>query len=243
MELFILPAARAIRDYSEETGDHKIVSTAGLSPSRNCKEWYDVQLESPELMGMTDNFALNLSDFNNGWGGGLLTWVGSVWDQMEYMDERLNEEGYLDKGIAAESWICWDGKRPPWSGRKWTRWNQPCEYSGNACEGIGLANLPRTTAPGPWSDQTNRLHGTARPWRGAIPNLPVAPPQIESPWAVIKGSVFTTIYHPLKTANLVLPTPCPMTPIIPIIISGAGSLSCPPGRMNAFTTPLPAKRK
>ena len=41
-------------------------------------------------MGMIDNFALNLSDFNNGWGGGLLTWVSSVTgDQMEYMDERL----------------------------------------------------------------------------------------------------------------------------------------------------------
>lgn len=114
MELFILPAARAIRDYSEETGDTKVVSTAGLSPSRDCKEWYDVQLEYPELMGMIDNFALNLSDFNNGWGGGLLTWVTSVWSQMEYMGRRLNEDGYADKGlVAAESWICWDGKRTP----------------------------------------------------------------------------------------------------------------------------------
>ena len=49
-------------------------------------------------MGMIDNFALNLSDFNNGWGGGLLTWVTSVWSQMEYMGRRLNEDGYADKG-------------------------------------------------------------------------------------------------------------------------------------------------
>ena len=68
MDLFILPATRAIRDYEKETGDKKVISTAGLSPSRNCKEWYDVQLKSKELMGMIDNFALNLSDFNNGWG-------------------------------------------------------------------------------------------------------------------------------------------------------------------------------
>ena len=154
MELFILPAARAIRDYSEETGDHKIVSTAGLSPSRNCKEWYDVQLEYPELMGMIDNFALNLSDFNNGWGGGLLTWVSSVWDQMEYMDERLNEEGYFDKGIvAAESWVCWDGKRTP---------HGP-EGSGDTVEstlrilgeclqrGLGLTNLPWADNNSPWT--------------------------------------------------------------------------------------------
>jgi len=154
MELFILPAARAIRDYSEETGDHKIVSTAGLSPSRNCKEWYDVQLESPELMGMIDNFALNLSDFNNGWGGGLLTWVSSVWDQMEYMDERLNEEGYFDKGIvAAESWICWDGRRTP---------HGP-EGIGDTVEstlrilgeclqrGLGLTNLPWADNNSPWT--------------------------------------------------------------------------------------------
>ena len=112
MDLFMLPAARAIRDYEKETGDIKVVSTAGLSPSRDCKKWYDVQLESAELMGMIDNFALNLSDFNNGWGGGIPTWVNSVWSQIEYMDRRLHEEGYSDKGIvAAESWICWDGKR------------------------------------------------------------------------------------------------------------------------------------
>ena len=154
MELFILPAARAIRDYSEETGDHKIVSTAGLSPSRNCKEWYDVQLESPELMGMIDNFALNLSDFNNGWGGGLLTWVSSVWDQMDYMDERLHEEGYADKGlVAAESWICWDGRRTP---------HGP-EGSGDTVEstlrilgeclqrGLSLTNLPWADNNSPWT--------------------------------------------------------------------------------------------
>ena len=57
-------------------------------------------------MKMIDNFALNLSDFNNGWGGGLLTWVGSVWSQFKYMDQRLHEEGYSDKGlVAAESWL------------------------------------------------------------------------------------------------------------------------------------------
>ena len=112
MKLFMLPAARAIRDYEKKTGDTKIVSTAGLSPSRDCKRWYNVQLESAELMSMIDNFALNLSDFNNGWGGGIPTWVTSVWSQIEYMDQRLHEEGYSDKGIvAAESWICWDGKR------------------------------------------------------------------------------------------------------------------------------------
>ena len=49
MDLFILPATRAIRDYEKETGDKKVISTAGLSPSRNCKEWYDVQLKSKEL--------------------------------------------------------------------------------------------------------------------------------------------------------------------------------------------------
>ncbi len=166
MELFILPAARAIRDYSEETGDAKIVSTAGLSPSRDCKEWYDVQLESEELMGMIDNFALNLSDFNNGWGGGLLTWVGSVWDQMEYMDRRLHEEGYSDKGlVAAESWVCWDGKRTP---------HGP-EASGDTVEstlrifgecmqrGLGLANLPWADNNSPWTmGLTKRLDYNGR---------------------------------------------------------------------------------
>ena len=154
IDLFILPAARAIRDYGEETGDTKIVSTAGLSPSRDCKEWYDVQLEYPELMGMIDNFALNLSDFNNGWGGGLLTWVSSVWDQMEYMDERLNEEGYTDKGlVAAESWICWDGKRTP----------HGSEGTGDTVEstllilgeclqrGLSLTNLPWTDNHSDWT--------------------------------------------------------------------------------------------
>ena len=40
MELFISLAARAIRDYSEETGDHKIVSPP-VSRPHDCKEWYD----------------------------------------------------------------------------------------------------------------------------------------------------------------------------------------------------------
>lgn len=154
IDLFVLPAARAIRDYGEETGDTKIVSTAGLSPSRNCKEWYDIQLEYPELMGMIDNFALNLSDFNNGWGGGLLTSVESVWDQMEYMDQRLEEEGYTDKGlVAAESWICWDGKRTP---------HGP-EASGDTVEstlrilgeclqrGLSLTNLPWADNHSDWT--------------------------------------------------------------------------------------------
>jgi len=166
MELFVLPAARAIHDYGEETGDTKIVSTAGLSPSRDCKEWYDVQLEYPELMGMIDNFALNLSDFNNGWGGGLLTSVESVWDQMEYMDQRLNEEGYLDKGlVAAESWICWDGKRTP---------HGP-EASGDTVEstlrilgeclhrGLGLTNLPWADNHSEWTmGLTKRLDYNGR---------------------------------------------------------------------------------
>ena len=37
-------------------------------------------------MGMIDNFALNLSDFNNGWGADSHR-VSSVWSQMEYMDK------------------------------------------------------------------------------------------------------------------------------------------------------------
>jgi len=154
IELFMLPAARAIRDYSEETGDKKIVSTAGLSPSRNCKKWYDIQLDYPELMGLIDNFAINLSDFNNGWGGGLLTWVSSVWDQLDYMDQRLKEEGYDDKGlVAAESWICWDGERTP---------HGP-EGSGDTVEstlrlfgeciqrGLSLTNLPWSDNHSAWS--------------------------------------------------------------------------------------------
>ena len=154
MELFMLPAARAIRDYVEETGDTKVVSTAGLSPSRNCKKWYDVQLESKELMDLIDNFALNLSDFSNGWGGGRITWVSSVWDQMEYMDRRLHEEGYSDKGlVAAESWICWDGERTP---------HGP-EGSGDTVEstlrifgeciqrGLSLTNLPWTDNNSSWT--------------------------------------------------------------------------------------------
>lgn len=166
MELFILPAARAIRDYERETGDKKIVSTAGLSPSRNCKEWYDVQLKSDELMGMIDNFALNLSDFNNGWGGGLLTWVGSVWSQMEYMDKRLHEEGYSEKGlVAAESWICWDGRKTP----------HEHEGSGDTVEstlrifgeclqrGLTLANLPWADNNSAWSmGLTKRLDYNGR---------------------------------------------------------------------------------
>jgi hypothetical protein len=151
MDLFILPATRAIRDYEKETGDKKVISTAGLSPSRNCKEWYDVQLKSKELMGMIDNFALNLSDFNNGWGGGLLTWVSSVWSQMEYMDKRLNEEGYSDKGlVAAESWICWDGRKtthgPEGSGETV---ESTLRIFGECLQrGLSLANLP-------WADNNS----------------------------------------------------------------------------------------
>jgi hypothetical protein len=166
MNLFIIPAAKAIRDYENETGDKKIISTAGLSPSRDCKKWYNVQLESPELMKMIDNFALNLSDFNNGWGGGLLTWVGSVWSQLEYMDQRLHEEGYSDKGlVAAESWICWDGKRTP---------HGP-EASGDTVEstlrifgeciqrGLSLANLPWADNHSAWTmGLTKRLDYNGR---------------------------------------------------------------------------------
>ena len=154
INLFMLPATRAIRDYTNETGDMKIVSTAGLSPSRNCKKWYDIQLDYPELMDLIDNFAVNLSDFNNGWGGGLLTWVSSVWDQLDYMKQRLNEEGYDDKGlVAAESWICWDGERTP---------HGP-EGSGDTVEstlrilgeciqrGLSLTNLPWSDNHSAWS--------------------------------------------------------------------------------------------
>lgn len=166
MELFILPAARAIRDYEKETGDKKIVSTAGLSPSRNCKEWYDVQLKSDELMGMIDNFALNLSDFNNGWGGGLLTWVGSVWSQMEYMDKRLHEEGYSEKGlVAAESWICWDGRKtthgPEGSG---DTVESTLRIFGECLQrGLTLANLPWADNNSAWSmGLTKRLDYNGR---------------------------------------------------------------------------------
>jgi hypothetical protein len=154
MKLFILPAARAIRDYEKETGDIKVVSTAGLSPSRDCKKWYNVQLESAELMGLIDNFALNLSDFNNGWGGGIPTWVTSVWSQMEYMDKRLHEEGYSDKGIvAAESWICWDGKRtvhgPEASG---DTVESTLRIFGECIQrGLSLTNLPWTDNNSAWT--------------------------------------------------------------------------------------------
>ena len=73
---------------------------------------------------------------------------------MEYMDERLNEKGYFDKGIvAAESWICWDGKRYP---------HGP-EGSGDTVEstlrilgeclqrGLGLTNLPWADNNSPWT--------------------------------------------------------------------------------------------
>ncbi len=151
IEYFVLPAARAIHDYTRETGDRKVVSTAGLSPSRNCKKWYDVQLGNKELMKLIDNFALNLSDFGNGWGGGRITFVDSCWDQLDYMRERLDEAGYPDKGtVAAESWICWDGRRTP---------HGP-EASGGPVEstlrifgeclqrGLSLANLP-------WADNNS----------------------------------------------------------------------------------------
>lgn len=166
MNLFMLPAARAIRDYEKETGDIKVVSTAGLSPSRDCKKWYNVQLESAELMGMIDNFALNLSDFNNGWGGGIPTWVTSVWSQIEYMDRRLHEEGYSDKGIvAAESWICWDGKRtvhgPEGSG---DTVESTLRIFGECIQrGLSLANLPWTDNNSAWTmGLTKRLDYNGR---------------------------------------------------------------------------------
>jgi hypothetical protein len=166
MDLFILPAARAIRDYEKETGDIKVVSTAGLSPSRDCKKWYNVQLESAELMSMIDNFALNLSDFNNGWGGGIPTWVTSVWSQIEYMDQRLHEEGYSDKGIvAAESWICWDGKRtvhgPEGSG---DTVESTLRIFGECIQrGLSLTNLPWTDNNSAWTmGLTKRLDYNGR---------------------------------------------------------------------------------
>jgi hypothetical protein len=151
VEQFVLPAARAIRDYTARTGDKKVVSTAGLSPSQNCKKWYDVQLKYPELMGLIDNFALNLSDFSNGYGGGRFTFVKSCWDQMEYMRTRLDEKGYPAKGIAsAESWICWDGARTP-HGPQAT--GDPVEstlkiYGECLQRGLSLANLP-------WADNNS----------------------------------------------------------------------------------------
>ena len=170
MDLFILPAARAIRDYEKETGDIKVVSTAGLSPSRDCKKWYNVQLESAELMSMIDNFALNLSDFNNGWGGGIPTWVTSVWSQIEYIDQRLHEEGYSDKGIvAAESWICWDGKRtvhgPEGSG---DTVESTLRIFGECIQrGLSLTNLPWTDNNSAWTmGLTKRLD-----YNGRLANL------------------------------------------------------------------------
>jgi hypothetical protein len=151
IEYYVLPAARAIRDYGAETGDKKVVSTAGLSPSRNCRRWYDVQLENPELMGLIDNFALNLSDFSNGWGGGWMTFVGSCWSQLDYMRRSLDEGGYPDKGLAgAESWICWDGTRTP-HGPEAT--GDPVESTlrifGECLQrGLSLANLP-------WADNNS----------------------------------------------------------------------------------------
>ena len=166
MDLFILPATRAIRDYEKESGHKKVISTAGLSPSRNCKKWYNVQLKSKELMGMIDNFALNLSDFNNGWGGGLLTWVSSVWSQMEYMDKRLNEEGYSDKGlVAAESWICWDGRKtihgPEGSGETV---ESTLRIFGECLQrGLSLANLPWADNNSAWTmGLTKRLDYNGR---------------------------------------------------------------------------------
>ena len=105
----------------------------------------------------------------------MLTWVSSVWDQMEYMDERLHEEGYSDKGIvAAESWICWDGKRTP---------HGP-EGSGDAAEstllilgeclqrGLGLTNLPWADNHSDWTmGLTKRLRlqwSTCQTGRGTL---------------------------------------------------------------------------
>jgi hypothetical protein len=154
IEYFVLPAARAIQDYARKTGDRKVISTAGLSPSRNCKKWYDVQLKNKELMGLIDNFALNLSDFSNGWGGGRITFVKSCWSQIDYMRESLDKAGYPDKGVvAAESWICWDGERTP-HGSEAT--GGPVESSlrilGECLQrGLGLANLPWADNNSTWS--------------------------------------------------------------------------------------------
>jgi len=77
-----------------------------------------------------------------------------VWAQMEYMDERLKEEGYTDKGlVAAESWICWDGERTP----------HDAEGTGDTVEstllilgeclqrGLSLTNLPWADNHSDWT--------------------------------------------------------------------------------------------
>jgi len=154
IEYFMLPAVRAIRDYSEATGDQKVISTAGLSPSQNLKRWYRVQVKHPELMDLIDNFALNLSDYRNGRGGGGFTWVDSCWDQVDYMRKVLDEAGYHDKGLAAaESWVCWDGDRTA-SGPEAT--GGPVESTlhilGECLQrGLSTANLPWKDNHSDWS--------------------------------------------------------------------------------------------
>jgi len=167
---FVLPATRAIRDYSKESGQRKIISTAGLSPSLSCKKWYRVQVKNRELMSLIDNWAFNLSDYGNGYGGGLLAGVKSCWDQVDYMRSRLDKAGYYDKGIvAAESWVCWDGYRTS---------NDP-EPTGDTLEatlklfgeclqrGVGLLNLPWCDNDSEWTmGLTKRLD-----YNGALEKL------------------------------------------------------------------------
>ena len=153
---YVLPAAKAIRDYSRETGDLKIISTAGLSPSRNCKKWYKKQVENKELMSLIDNWAFNLSDYGKGYGGGgtFLNRIKSSWGQVDYMRNLLDKNGYFDKGIvAAESWLCWDGSRTS-NGSEQT--GDPVEVTlklfGECLQrGVSIINLPWRDNNSHWS--------------------------------------------------------------------------------------------
>ena len=170
IEYYMLPAIRAIRDYGDATGDRKVISTAGLSPSRNLKRWYRIQVKHPELMELIDNFSLNLSDYRNGKGGGGFTGVRSCWSQLDYMRRVLDEAGYPDKGLAAaESWVSWDGDQTA---------NGP-EASGGPVEatlrilgetlqrGLSTANLPWKDNNSDWSmGLTKRLD-----YNGALAEL------------------------------------------------------------------------
>ena len=85
---------------------------------------------------------------------------------MEYMDKRLNEEGYSDKGlVAAESWICWDGRKtthgPEGSGETV---ESTLRIFGECLQrGLSLANLPLADNNSAWTmGLTKRLDYNGR---------------------------------------------------------------------------------
>ena len=82
------------------------------------------------------------------------------------MDQRLHEEGYSNKGIvAAESWICWDGKRtvhgPEGSG---DTVESTLRIFGECIQrGLSLTNLPWTDNNSAWTmGLTKRLDYNGR---------------------------------------------------------------------------------